>query len=57
MIGNLLMRLTIMIKHITNICLFLIPLTITYAIISDLGTQGNYYSAPSNATVPHQTLP
>jgi hypothetical protein len=43
-----------MIKHLTNFCLFLIPLTITYAIISDLGKPGNHYGAPSNAGVSHQ---
>jgi hypothetical protein len=46
-----------MIKSLTNLLIFIIPLTITYAIISDLGTQGNYYGAPNNATVSHQGLP
>ncbi len=46
-----------MIKPITNLFLFLIPLTITYAIVSDLGKPGNHYSAPNHATVSHQGLP
>jgi hypothetical protein len=54
--GNLLMRLTIMIKHITNVCLFLIPLTITYAIISDLGKPGNHYGSPSDAGMSYQSV-
>ena len=48
---------TMMIKRLTNLFLFLIPLTITYAIISDLGKPGNHYSAPDNVGVSHQTLP
>jgi hypothetical protein len=48
---------TMMIKKLTNLFLFLIPLTITYAIISDLGTAGNHYRAPSGSAVSHQTLP
>jgi hypothetical protein len=44
-------------KSLTNLCLFLIPLTITYAIVSSIGTTGNYYGPPSPAGVPHQTLP
>lgn len=50
------MRLTIMIKHITNVCLFLIPLTITYAIISDLGKPGNHYGSPSDAGMSYQSV-
>jgi hypothetical protein len=40
-----------MIKHIENIVLFLIPLTITYAIISSIGTEGNHYRAPNPVNV------
>ena len=46
-----------MIKRLTNLFLFLIPLTITYAIISDLGKPGNYYGPPSPAGVHHQSVP
>jgi hypothetical protein len=46
-----------MIKPITNLFLFLIPLTITYAIISSIGTTGNYYGSPSGSGVSHQGLP
>jgi hypothetical protein len=46
-----------MIKHIPNLCLFLLPLTITYAIISDLGKPGNHYRAPDSIGVSHQGLP
>jgi hypothetical protein len=45
-----------MIKHIENIVLFLIPLTITYAIFSSVGTEGNHYRAPNSIDVPHSTL-
>ena len=46
-----------MIKRLTNLFLLFIPLTITYAIISDLGKPGNHYRAPDNVGVSHQTLP
>lgn len=36
--------------------LFIIPLTITYAVVSSIGTEGNHYNAPSNAAVSHQGL-
>jgi hypothetical protein len=40
-----------------RLLLFLLPLTITYAIVSSIGTEGNHYSAPSNAIgVPHSSL-
>ncbi len=45
-----------MIKPITNLFLFLIPLTITYAIISSIGTTGNHYSAPSGSGVSYSGL-
>ena len=38
-------------KHLTNLILFLIPVTLTYAIVSSIGTEGNHYSAPSNASM------
>ena len=43
-------------KHLTNILLFLLPLTITYAIVSSIGTEGNHYGAPDNVSVPHSGL-
>jgi hypothetical protein len=45
------------VKQFTSLLLFLLPLTITYAIISDLGKPGNYYGPPSPAGVSHQGLP
>ena len=45
-----------MIKHFTNLLLFIIPLTITYAIISSIGTEGNHYGTPDNAAVSHQSV-
>jgi hypothetical protein len=38
-------------KHLTSLILFLIPVTLTYAIVSSIGTEGNHYSAPSNASM------
>jgi hypothetical protein len=46
-----------MIKSITNLFLFLIPLTITYAIVSSVGTEGNHYRAPDSIGVSDQGLP
>ena len=43
-------------KHLTSLLVFLVPLTITYAIVSSIGTEGNHYSAPDNAAVSHQSL-
>jgi hypothetical protein len=40
-------------KHLTSLILFLIPVTLTYAIVSSIGTEGNHYSAPDNASMPH----
>ena len=34
-----------------RLLLFLLPLTITYAIVSSIGTEGNHYGAPDNASV------
>ena len=45
-----------MTKQFTSLLLFLLPLTITYAIVSSIGTEGNHYSAPDNAAVSHQSL-
>jgi uncharacterized membrane protein len=39
-----------MTKQFTSLMLFLLPLTITYAIVSSIGTEGNHYSAPDNAS-------
>lgn len=33
-------------SRLTNLIMFLIPLTITYAIVSSVGTEGNHYRAP-----------
>lgn len=44
-------------KHLTNLLLFLIPFTITYAIVSSVGTEGNYHRAPNPIGVSHQGLP
>lgn len=38
-------------KSIANLCLFLIPLTVSYAIVSSVGTEGNYYRAPDTIGV------
>lgn len=46
-----------MMKSLTNLLIFIIPLTITYAIISDFGKPGNHYGSPDNAGVSHQGLP
>ena len=46
-----------MIKHFTNLLLFIIPLTITYAIISSIGTEGNHYGAPNPIGVSYQGVP
>ena len=39
-----------------RLMLFLLPLTITYAIVSSIGTEGNHYGAPDNASMPHSGL-
>jgi hypothetical protein len=44
------------IKRLTNLFLFLIPLTITYAVVSDLGKPGNHYRAPSAVGVSYSGL-
>jgi hypothetical protein len=44
-------------SHLKGILLFLIPLTITYAIISDLGKPGNHYDSPSGSGVSYQGVP
>ena len=46
----LLLRLT-KVKQFTSLLLFIIPLTITYAIVSSIGTEGNHYGAPNNVSV------
>ena len=46
-----------MMKHLTNLCLFLLPLTITYAIVSDLGKPQHHYHSPSSIGVSHSGLP
>jgi hypothetical protein len=46
-----------MIKHLTNFCLFLIPFTITYAIVSDFGKPQHHYHSPGFIGVSHQGVP
>ena len=46
-----------MTKHFTSLLLFIIPITVSYAIISSIGTEGNHYGAPDNASVSHSGLP
>lgn len=43
-------------KHIENIVLFLIPLTITYVVVSSVGTEGNYYHSPNSIGGSDSTL-
>ena len=45
-----------MIKQFTSLLLFIIPLTISYAIVSSIGTEGNHYGAPDNVSMPHSGL-
>ena len=40
-----------------RLLLFLLPLTITYAIVSSIGTEGNHYGAPSSIGVSNQGVP
>jgi hypothetical protein len=44
-------------SHLKGILSFLIPLTITYAIVSDLGKPQHHYHSPHSANVSHQGLP
>jgi hypothetical protein len=53
----MMMRNPTMIKPIANLFLFLIPLTITYAVVSDLGKPGNHYGSPSAVGVSYSGLP
>ena len=39
-----------MTKQFTSLLLFIIPLTVTYAIVSSIGTEGNHYGAPDNVS-------
>lgn len=39
-----------------RLMLFLLPLAITYALVSSIGTEGNYYGAPDNASMSHPGL-
>ena len=45
-----------MAKHLTNLLLFLLPLTITYAIVSDLGKPQHHYHSPNPIGVSHPGL-
>jgi hypothetical protein len=40
-----------------RLLLFIIPLTISYAIVSSIGTTGNYYGPPSPAGVSYSGVP
>jgi hypothetical protein len=41
-----------MIKHkLINICLFLIPVAVTYAIISSVGSPGHHYYSTGSVNV------
>lgn len=44
-------------KHLTNLLLFLIPFTITYVVVSSVGTEGNYYRAPNPIVGSNQSVP
>jgi hypothetical protein len=43
-------------NHLRNLLLFLIPFTITYAIVSDLGKPQHHYHSPNPIGVPHPGL-
>jgi hypothetical protein len=45
------------VKHLTNLLLFIIPLTITYAVVSDLGKPQHHYHSPSSIGVSYQGVP
>jgi hypothetical protein len=45
-----------MTKQLTNLLLFIIPITVTYAIVSSIGTTGNYYGPPSPTGVSNSGL-
>ena len=45
-----------MTKQLTNLLLFLLPITVTYAIVSSVGTEGNHYRAPDSIGVSDQGL-
>ena len=37
--------------------LVILPFTITYAIVSSIGTEGNYYGPPTNPNLVDQSVP
>jgi hypothetical protein len=39
-----------------RLIMFLIPFTLSYAIVSSIGTEGNHYRAPNPIGVSHQGL-
>jgi hypothetical protein len=43
-------------KHLTNLLLFIIPLTITYAIVSDLGKPQHHYHSPNSIGVSNSVV-
>ena len=45
-----------MTKYLTSLMLFLIPIAVGYAIVSSIGTEGNHYGSPSNASMSHPGL-
>ena len=44
-------------KHLTSLLLFLLPLTIIYAIVSSIGAPGNHYGPPTHLGGADQGLP
>jgi hypothetical protein len=44
-------------KSLTNLLTFILPLTITYAVVSNLGKPGNHYGSPSAVGVSYSGLP
>jgi hypothetical protein len=42
------------VKQFTSLLLFLLPLTITYAIVSDLGKPQHHYHSPNSIGVSNQ---
>jgi hypothetical protein len=46
-----------MIKRLTNLCLFLIPAIVTYAVVSSVGLPGNHYPSTGSVNVSYRGLP
>ena len=43
-------------KHLTSLLVFLLPLTIIYAIVSSIGAPGNHYGPPTNPNLVNSNL-